>query len=224
MIFGERNNQRQKKKELREEIRQMRKQLLAAGCDKGNVNELLKEFEAALELGERLKTDYEDSRHHLEQAMKLIERLLTYMGEASAEEIKKELQELVQELELVYHDCSIRRDDADFASTLQCLKGAAAEFGSDTARVSAIMLRSELENIQAVLREAGEWSAPDFFALGYYVLHEDRTALGEMENGQRNDCVADYLKEHFSERFAAELRRAGADDAAARLKERYFCG
>lgn len=75
MIFGERNNQRQKKKELREEIRQMRKQLLAAGCDKGNVNELLKEFEAALELGERLKTDYEDSRRHLEQAMKLIEHI-----------------------------------------------------------------------------------------------------------------------------------------------------
>lgn len=224
MVFGEKNTRRQKKKELREEIRQMKKQLLAAGCDKGNVNELLKEFETTLEQGERLKTDYEDARRHLEQAKKLIERLLTYMREASAEEIRKGLKELVQELELVYHDCSIRRDDADFASTLQCLKGAAAEFGSDAAHISPIMLRSELENIRAVLREAGEWSAPDFFALGYYILHEDRTVLGEMENGQRNDCVADYLKEHFSERFAAELRCAGAEKTAARLKERYFCG
>ena len=48
--------------------------------------------------------------------------------------------------------------------------------------------------------------------------------ISVIRDRQRNDCLADYLKEHFSQRFAAELRRAGAEDAAARLKERYFCG
>lgn len=35
------------------------------------------------------------------------------------------------------------------------------------AKISTLMLRSELENIQAVLKDAAAWEAPDFFALAF---------------------------------------------------------
>ena len=46
------------------------------------------------------------------------------------------------------------------------------------------MLRSELENIQAVLKDAAAWEAPDFFALAFYLIREEKDTLADMENGQ----------------------------------------
>lgn len=77
------------------------------------------------------------------------------------------------------------------------------------------MLRSELENVAAVLKDATGWEEPDFSALAYYLGHENRGSLREMENAQRNSYLVDYWRRAFLEPVSGTVPpgRGGADGA-----------
>lgn len=201
MNFGERAAARKRSKNLKNDLKELKKEMLSAGCEKSRVNSDLKELQEMLELGGSLQTAYEEAGVHLSQARAALEKLLGCMGECPAAEVREDLNCLIADLEQVYHDCSIREDDLDFQSTIRCLKQMVEKYSNSTAGMQAIMLRSELENVKAVLDDAAGWSAPDFLALAYYYLHEDKNALAEMENEQRNACVLSYSKEHFLDAF-----------------------
>lgn len=211
MLFGD-SEKKRKQKEQRSREKDWKSKLLGTGMEKGAAGELVKIITEAQELGERLQTDYKTSREHLERAQRKIELLLDEMTEEPERDAKKSLDSLIVDLDHVYHMCSIREDDPDYGSTVQCLKTASAEFGTPDAKISTLMLRSELENIQAVLKDAAGWDAPDFFALAYYLKHGDKEALADMENGQRNQFLADYLKENFTDCYAQHIESAGLKD------------
>lgn len=221
MSFGERAIQRKRTKDLKNEVKQLRKELLSAGCEKGTANTALRELQEAMELGDVLKTAYERSQDHLRSARASIERLLAFMSESPAAEVKESLNSLVSDLDLVYHDCSIRADDPDFKSTIDCLKRMVAGFGESGAAMD-LMLRSELENIKSVLDDASGWKAPDFFALAYFTLHENKDELREMENEQRNHFLEEYLKNHFMDAFLRECQKAGAGEKMTELIRSYI--
>ena len=117
-----------KSKELKGELKDLKKSLLNAGGEKAYVNEALRDYQAALEQGDTLREQYEEARSHLAQSRAAIERLLECMKESPVSEVKKSLDELMGDLDQVYHDCSIRDDDLDFQSTIQSLKQMAAEY------------------------------------------------------------------------------------------------
>lgn len=223
MIFGERSADRKKAKERKGEIKQMKKEFLAVGCEKNRVSESLREFDEILELGGTLQEEYRVSKEHLEEARRAIIRLLDCMGESPEPEVRESLKALVEELDQVYHDCSIRADDLDFVSTMQNLKQMMADKNSMTG-MSAIMLRSELENIKAVLDDAAGWKAPDFMALAYYFLQEGRDGIKEMENEQRNAYVFSYFREHFMDVFEEECKKANLIQKVCELERIYVYG
>lgn len=202
-------------------MKQLKKELLSAGCGKGTVNTALRELQEAMELGDSLRTAYEMSGEHLNRARESIQRLLDFMSESPAGEVKESLKELVADLELIYHDCSIRADDPDFQSTIECLKRMVAGFGENGAAME-LMLRSELENIKSVLDDTSGWKAPDFFALAYFTLHEDKDELKEMENEQRNAFLEEYLKNRFMDAFLRECQKAGAGEKVTELVRSYI--
>lgn len=218
------------RKELKNELKDLQKAFVAAGCDKAEVASCFRELQESLDLGEELHSNYKEARAHLETARTAIPKLLDCMGESPAAEVEKSLNELVGDLELVYHDCSIREDDMDFASTIRSLKQMVGQYTASVAQAKteagrafpSIMLRSELENIKAVLDDASAWSAPDFLALAYFFSHEDRAALKEMENEQRNQYVRAYWGEHFGRKFAGLERTAGREHVVDGLVERYI--
>lgn len=240
MDYGERAVLRRKSKDLKKELKEMKRQLLGAGCDKGSVGQYLKEFQETLELGASEREAYEEARVHLEEARELIWRLLECRGERAAAEVESSLRTLAEHLDGVYHDCLIREDDLDFKSTMGSLKqmirlqaegcgsgkknsqvSAAALQGAAQAGMSHIMLRSELENIKAVLDDAAGWNAPDFFALAYYFLHEAKDSIRDMESRQRNEHMAAYMKVHFMDGFLQECERAHAEAKVPELIHRY---
>ncbi len=227
MSFAEKAALRRKSKDLKNELKDLKKNLLSAGCEKGRVTQYLNEFEDALEMGNSLQVQYNDAGEHLRLARETIGKLLECMGESPAAEVDASLQMLAAELDLVYHDCSIRKDDLDFLSTVESLKQMIAVRKQQTAGgtgMSDIMLRSELENIKAVLDDAAGWSAPDFLALAYYFLHEDKDALGEMENEQRNTYIFSYFREHFMGAFETECNKAGLTQKVHELAQAYVYG
>ena len=221
MNFAERSAKRKRAHELRGEIKQLKKRLIMAGCDKTEANRLFGEFEETLLLAGELSEAYEVSTRHIGQARDAILRLLDFMGESPADEVKESLTTLMEDLELVYHDCVIREDDLDFQSTINGLKGLISSYGSQMPGQDAIMLRSELENIKAVLDDASGFGAPDFFALAYYNLHGDRRALKEMENEQRNPFLTEYLTHHISEEIWQEQQTAQLKEDAKQLLQQY---
>lgn len=215
MNFSAKNPDRREsgkqKKELKAGLKELRRQLTAAGVPKGKTAEYVKELQETLERRERLAAGYEEARRHLKRARESIARLSECMGESPANEVAVSLQELVAELRGVCHDCLIREDDADFGSTVAGITQMAARYGTDSTGMQAIMLRSELENAKAVMDDVSGFTAPDFFALAYYLGHEERGSLAEMENEQRNQFVSAYTKEHFLDTFLRDCRKAGAE-------------
>lgn len=221
MGFAERAAARKKSKDLKNELKEWQKHILATvGGDKAKLAKDLKEFGASMELGAALYADYAAAREHLQQAQALLEKLLERMGEEPAADVKESLKELNNHLEHVYHDCSIREDDLDFQSTLGSLKKLMADYSENMAGMSKIMLRSELENVKAVLDDAIGWAAPDFLALAYYYLHADKDALRDMENEQRNQFVLAYFKDSFMDELMGQFYHAGkGPEVRARIKE-----
>lgn len=275
MDDGKRAVLRRKSKDLKKELKEWRRQLLAAGCDKGKLGQYLKEFEETLELGAFEREAYEESKAHLYEARNRIRHLLECMGESTATEVENSLRTLTEHLDGIYHSCLICEDDLDFKSTMDSLKrmirlqmedgrggnagvkpgnsgiggtgdgksydnsfaagggvkngkgkkasrmSAAALQGAAQAGMSEIMLRSELENIMAVLDDTAGWDAPDFFALAYYFLHEARESLSTMENQQRNEYVAAYTKIHFLDGFLQECGRAHMEEKVPEWIHKY---
>lgn len=210
MNFGERAAARRKSKELKNELKELRKVMIGAGEDKANVVTRLKELQDTVELAGSLRNDYEEAGTHLNRARGAIKILLACMGESPQEEVNASLKTLIEDLEQMYHDCSIREDDLDFQSTIRCLKQMTEDaLSQGMGGMQAIMLRSELENVGAVLDDAAGWNAPDFLALAYYFLHEDKNTLKEMENEQRNQYVLSYWNEQYFDSFAQQCERAG---------------
>lgn len=227
MNFAERATARKKSKELKSEFKNLRKELVNSGEDKAQVAARLKELQEAAELADTLQSDYVEAREHLGAAREAIEKLLDDMGDSSAAEVQTSMNTLLGELEQIYHECSIREDDMDFQSTIRGLKQLTEDCinqGKSTTAfgMEMIMLRSELENIKAVLDDAAAWNAPDFLALAYYFLHEDKSSLKEMENRQRNQCVRTYFAEHYMDSFSEQCRRAGNEEHMQTLLREYI--
>ena len=62
MGFSERSAQRKQARDLRADLKQIKKQALAAGCDKNEINSFLKELESIIESGRRLSKEYSASK------------------------------------------------------------------------------------------------------------------------------------------------------------------
>lgn len=227
MNFGERAAARKRSKELKNEVKELRKNMLSAGGDKAQVTATLKEFQEAVELASTLQSDYEEAGAHLTQAREAIMKLLDCMGESPESEVQESMNVLISDLDQVYHDCSIREDDLDFQSTIRSLKSMVSgklqpDMTVGAVEMHSIMLRSELENIKAVLDDAAGWRAPDFLALAYYFLHDDRNNLKEMENEQRNQFVLSYLNEYFMNDFMKSCEAAGIKERVQTLMQEYI--
>lgn len=225
MGFAERAAARRKSKDLKNELKEMRQHILHTnGGDKTQLTSDLKVFQESMELGAELYADYATAREHLMQARKLLGSLLEEMSVMQQAARKAGLKELVAHLEGVYHDCSIRSDDTDYQATLRNLKQMVEQYSENIPDMQAIMLRSELENVKAVLDDAAKWTAPDFLALAYFYLHADKDALRDMENEQRNQYVLKYFKDEFMDDLMGQFYRAGKEMPLRTLIKEYIYG
>lgn len=223
MGFAERAAARRKSKDLKNNLKEMRQHILNTnGGDKAQLTSDLKVFQEALELGASLYADYKESREHLEWSREMIGILLERMGAAPVTEVKADLKELATHLEGVYHDCSIREDDMDYQATLRNLKQMVEQYSENISDMQAIMLRSEMENVKAVLDDASGWRAPDFLALAYFYQHADKNALRDMENEQRNGFVLKYFKDEFMDELMGQFYRAGREMPLRTLIKEYI--
>ena len=174
--------EKKREKEIRREAKEISKELAAFGMDKKATKEYLEVFQELLIDACLQKDCYVCSKQQMAECRLLIDTLLPDIAKKEANEVCSQLKQLVVLLQGIYHECTIRRDDLDFASTYAYIKKTAQEYdGSDR-----LMLQSELENLLHVVEETLEWEAPDFCALACFCKYGNRSDLAEIENHQRN--------------------------------------
>ena len=197
MIFGEKTEEQKRVAELTREVKELRKELLASKLDKKQVEVQMKDLKDALELGGNLRQGYVDSQEHMAVARRGLINMMEDMNEIPIEDVKRDLDRLNGHLDQIFHECSIREDDPDFKSTADGLKNMAANMD----KINLIMLRSELENLQALLEES---------------------KVGEMENEFRNSFLERYLEEHLMESLAMEANYAGCGEKLEHMIQHYI--
>ena len=85
--------------------------------------------------------------------------------------------------------------------------------------MSALML---ITGIGCIFAEVSEWRSPNFFALAYYLQHEEESKVGEMENEFRNSFLERYLEEHLMESLAMEANYAGCGEKLEHMIQHYI--
>lgn len=220
MIFGARTEEQKKIRELNRECRELKKELLTAKIDRKQVDIQMHEFRDALELGGELRKSYVDSQEHFALARRAVMDMMDTMSEIPKDNVKQDLNQLNFHLANLCHPCGIREDDLDFKSTVEGLSNMEQNFE----KVNFIMLRSELENLHALLEDTSEWRSPNFFALAYYFLHEaeKKDKIAEMENENRNRFLRDYLEEHLMEMLMMEASCAGCIEKVENMIQEYI--
>lgn len=204
-----------KTKALKEELKLLRKEFISCGMDKNDADARTKELREIMEPAIAAFYEYRAAKEHLLCAKAEIPEILAAIDREDPPAQNTGIAALIRELEEMFHGCLIRKDDPDFVSTLSYLKRVQKDYpdkGRKSHRETAmnqetVMLRSELENTEAVLNDVAKRSAPDFMALSYYILHEDRFALDDMENEQRNLFLAEYFDNNYRKEWMIEMER-----------------
>lgn len=210
---------------LRHECKALQQQILQAGnADKAKLTKNSRELLTAVEAAAQLYAAYREAGEHLQAALERIDILLNGMRRMPAAVLKEQLRELTVQLEGVYNDWFIREEDKEYGMTVQNFYTMTRHCSEYRRGMRAIMLRSELENVRAVLRDAAAWSMPDFLAAAYYELHEDKAELCDMEREERSQLVRSYFEEKFWEEWEAQVRQADRKEQFYQLINEYIYG
>lgn len=198
---------KKREKEIRRDIKELSKELVAAGMDKKAVREYLDVFQELLTDACRQKNAYLQSRQKMSECRQLICELLSDFPKNTEAEVRRQLAVLEALLAGICHDCTIREDDMDFTATCSYVRKMVQNYEKD----SRLMLQSELENLLHVIEEVLEWEEPDFCALACFCRYGSRSDLAELENHQRNEMIVKFYREQFWNGFERELEACGKE-------------
>lgn len=212
------SEEKKRAKEIRKEGKELRKKLVAAGMEKRTADEFLEEYIACLETACIERDEYKNARIHMKTCMDKIENILCDMREISPAACKAKLEGLLADLSLVYHHCLVRQDDMDFASTYLYMKKQIPAYQAE----DRLMMQSELENLKAVFADEVQWNPPEYMSLAYFLRHERRELLAEMENSQRNNHMELIYKEQFWDKYATLIEQIDMLDEVLQLEKRYL--
>ena len=148
---------------------------------------------------------YVTSKERMSAGLVIIEELLDDITEKEPAKVRSELARLAINLTDIFHECTIRKDDLDFASTYTYINRATKEYDG----TNRLMLQSELENMEHMISEIVEWEEPDFCALSLFCKYGNRDDLADIENGQRNEMLLRYYRGQFWDDFEKELATIG---------------
>lgn len=185
-------------------IRLLKKNMLAAGCPQAEVQAQLKEFEGFVKKGSQLEKSYKMAWEYMESAVMSIEQLQVDIHENDSRKLQAGFKELNEKLEKVYDEFVIRKTDNDRQEQIDALKKRMQEYdGKDAAA-----LREQLERVKALFEEILKAEEPDFFDMGYYVLHEDSSHLCTLPVEEMNRMLYNYISGKFMSGFLKNVAKA----------------
>lgn len=206
-IFGQ-SVEKRREKEIRQEAKELVKELIYAGMDKHTAKNYMLVLENMLIAACAQRDVYIESKRKMASGQVIMEELLADIVQMEPQAVREKLAKLADELMDIYHECTIRMDDMDFISTHTYINRAAKTYDG----TERIMLQSELENLLHMVSEIIEWEEPDFCALALFCKYGNRMDLADIENGQRNEMLMRYYRGQYWDDFERELVTIGMEE------------
>lgn len=159
-ILNGKTRRKNAKKRFRRQLKQMKSDLLTAGCPADEVRSQLAAFEKLAKAGGKRRSAYLTAREYAESALIWLERILVDLHKDSEVLIRNDCRELGNKLERIREDSFVKKDDSRLTGLISQVRGMEKNYS----REDRGMLESILSDGKALLRAALDADEPDFYA------------------------------------------------------------
>ena len=164
-----------------------------------------------------LEGAFNEAHQAAEEGVALIENLVFEISKNAAKDLPYRVNRIARLAKTSVHTYVVDADAAEILALAEQIKIdlTAGKKAGDYSALSA-----NLEKIGAIMAKALTFTAPNFFAMGYYLTFSGQ-ALPEMSVEELNVYLRKYLDEHFMLDFIADAKRAlihSADEAEAGMR------
>ena len=151
-----------------------------------------------------LERAYNDAYQSVVEALPIVDDALFHIEKKAFADSKNVVKEIVDLLKKVSHEYVV----SDKSDRIQVLvKELPATYKQDDKSKDYTATEALLKEVKAILEEASNKPAPDFFRMGYYLTFSGQ-ALPNMPVNELNEYLLKYLDEHFMLNFLREVEIA----------------
>jgi len=197
-------------------LRELKKELKAAGADMSFVKEWQKSYDKVRKQSSVLKTQYTQAKSDLEsvyQNLKSVEQKLI----ASDLNLSVEAKTLKQYKTSFSHEFLIGKEDREFHLTFQTILSLFEKKLSNQKDV--LILQSEVENLLAVTKEALEREWPAFRAMAYFYIERTDRDIIDMPHTEKIAYVQQIYEDEFVKPMMQVLQTAVGEERAKKVME-----
>lgn len=202
MLLNGKANQRNAKKEFQRKMSQLKEVTLEAGrvngLDEKKLSDMFVEFQQIMNVSNGFEKEYNLALGYAKSAKKDIECLLDIMSEMEKRDVKNEVRDITKACNKSYHQYVVNKETSNLAVSCGKLKNLVESLqqGDKNDEIKAL-----LESMRVELDHALGKTKPQFFALGYYSIHEELSKINTTKIEHMNQVVTEYLDQHFMNQF-----------------------
>ena len=138
-----------------------------AGDVKTMIQKKIKEFDAFNVTGIKMENAYLEAKEEMVSALDKIEEIEIAVIKKEERKLREGMQHLVEACEACQNDFLVRKDDQNFQKLVSAVKS----MSKNATLAQAEEVKGLCDEIKGILSAAMELSAPNFFCIGYYVMH-----------------------------------------------------
>ena len=163
-----------------------------------------------------LERSFNDAYQSVVEALPLIDDALFHIEKNAFDDSKDDVKEIVALLKKVNHEYVVSDKGAEMKAIASTL---VKTYKQDEKAKDYTNTAAELNRARAILQEAHDKQAPDFFRMGYYLKFANQP-LPQMPVNELNEYMLKYLDEHFMINFLREIEVALRYSALVSDKEK----
>ena len=197
-------------------LRELKKELKAAGMDMSYVKEWQKSYDRVKKQSAVLKTQYTQAKTNLEmvyQGLKEMEQKLI----AGDSDLSVEVKGLKQYKSSFNQEFLIGKEDKEFHLTFATILVLGEK--KISTQKDMLILQSEIENLLAVTKEALEKHWPEFRAMAYFYIERTDRDILDMPHSDKVAYVQRIYEDEFLKPMTQVLQSAFGDERAKNIME-----
>ena len=163
-----------------------------------------------------LERSFNDAYQSVVEALPLIDDALFHIEKNAFDDSKDDVKEIIALLKKVNHEYVVSDKGAEMKAIASTL---VKTYKQDEKAKDYTNTAAELNRARAILQEAHDKQAPDFFRMGYYLKFANQP-LPQMPVNELNEYLLKYLDEHFMINFLREIEVALRYSALVSDKEK----
>ena len=217
MILNNKERRRDGRKNYGSMLGQLEKNMKAAGVNGSEIRRQIGEFRKITDKGMELRETYEAAQEAAVEAADCVDEMRANLLKREEKSVREGFGRMVKACGRVCSEYGIPSGDADFEAALSKAKTAFASFSArDTEGLTAA-----LDELEPVLKRAAEpETVPDFFAIGYGLMHGSSFDPKTSTMASINASAGQQLEKGFMQGFRALVEKACAHSASESARAR----